>query len=145
MSNEGRESGIENNPSLTLAPSGSSLIPHPSLLFRGIEEFNQGHFFEAHELWEELWNETVGEEKRFYQGLVQIAAGYHKLSLAQYRGAYKLLDRGRQILAALPRDHVNVDLAPLLATVATLVQSLAAGQALTAVQAPTVRLLDPPA
>lgn len=117
-------------------------MPDP-LLLRGVEEFNHGHFFEAHELWEDLWNESVGEEKRFYQGLVQIAAGYHKLSLAQHRGAHKLLERGQQTLAGLPLDDVDVDVAPLLATLGPLVQSLATGQIPTAVQAPTVRLLVP--
>lgn len=115
------------------------------LLLRGVEEFNHGHFFEAHELWEELWNESVGEEKRFYQGLIQIAAGYHKLSLAQHRGAYKLLERGRQTLVELPPDSVNFDLAPLLAAVTTLVQSLAAGQTPTAGQVPIVQLIVAPA
>jgi len=85
---------------------------------KGIEEFNRGHFFEAHELWEEAWNEVVGEEKRFYQGLVQIAAGCHKLSLAQYNGARKLLERGSQTLRNFPPDYAGVDLALLLETVA---------------------------
>ena len=119
-------------------------MPDP-LLLRGVEEFNHGHFFAAHELWEELWNEAVGEEKRFYQGLVQIAAGYHKLSLAQHRGAYKLLERGRQTLSELSPNSVNVDLVPLLAAVTTLVQSLAAGQPPTTNQAPAVQLLGAPA
>jgi len=97
-----------------------------SLLHRGIEEFNRGNFFEAHELWEEAWNEVVGEEKRFYQGLVQIAAGYHKLSLAQYSGARKLLERGRQTLSDFPSDYVGVDLTALLETVAAVLTQIPA-------------------
>ncbi|MBI3800650.1 MAG: DUF309 domain-containing protein [Deltaproteobacteria bacterium] len=84
-----------------------------SLLQQGIAEFNRGHFFEAHELWEEAWNEVVGEEKRFYQGLVQLAAGYHKLSLVQYNGARKLLERGNQTLSAFPPDYAGLDLTSL--------------------------------
>jgi len=99
-------------------------MPAP-LLRQGIEEFNRGHFFEAHELWEEAWNEAVGEEKRFYQGLVQIAAGYHKLSLAQRNGARKLLERGWQTLSGFPPDYAGVDLAPLLTATATTVRGLA--------------------
>ena len=82
-------------------------------LEKGIEEFNRGHFFEAHELWEEAWNEVVGEEKRFYQGLVQLAAGYHKLSLAQSNGARKLLERGNQTLSDFPPDYAGIDLTAL--------------------------------
>jgi predicted metal-dependent hydrolase len=117
-------------------------MPAPRLL-QGIEKFNRGHFFEAHELWEELWNEVVGEEKRFYQGLVQVAAGYHKLSLAQANGARKLLGRGRQTLAAFSPHYAGVDLTPLLATVETAVRDLATGQPPDAFQTPEVRLLSP--
>jgi len=81
-----------------------------SLLRQGIVEFNRGHFFEAHELWEEAWNEAAGDEKRFYQGLVQLAAGYHKLSLAQYNGARKLLERGQQTLSDFPATYAGIDL-----------------------------------
>jgi predicted metal-dependent hydrolase len=95
-----------------------------SLLRQGVEEFNRGNFFEAHELWEEAWNEVVGEEKRFYQGLVQVAAGYHKLSLAQHNGARKLLERGKQTLNEFPPDYAGVDLAPLLTTVADTLNKL---------------------
>ncbi len=98
-------------------------MPDP-LLQQGIEEFNRGHFFEAHEFWEEAWNDVVGEEKRFYQGLVQIAAGYHKLSLAQYNGARKLLERGGQTLSDFLPDYAGVDLAPLLNAVASALHGL---------------------
>ena len=82
-------------------------------LEKGIEEFNRGHFFEAHELCEEAWNEVVGEEKRFYQGLVQLAAGYHKLALAQHNGARKLLERGHQTLRDFPAAYAGIDLTAL--------------------------------
>ncbi|GIW39542.1 MAG: hypothetical protein KatS3mg076_0119 [Candidatus Binatia bacterium] len=61
---------------------------------RGVAEFHAGHFFEAHEIWEDLWLETQGPEKLLYQGLIQIAAGYHKFSLGSLSGAKKLLSRG---------------------------------------------------
>lgn len=53
------------------------------LLLHGLISFNAGHYFEAHEIWETVWNESVGEEKRFVQGLFQLAAGYLKLSSTQ--------------------------------------------------------------
>lgn len=60
----------------------------------GVREFNGGHFFEAHEIWEELWNDLAGDTKEGCQGLIQIAAGYHKLAIGNPTGARKLLDRG---------------------------------------------------
>lgn len=115
-----------------------------SLFFRGVQEFNHGHFFEAHELWEELWSESVGEEKRFYQGLVQIAAGYHKLSLAQYSGARKLLERGQQLLAEFPLTYARIDLGFLLGTVQATLYSLGKNQEKTPLQVPLIRPLSSP-
>ncbi|MEW6297720.1 MAG: DUF309 domain-containing protein [Thermodesulfobacteriota bacterium] len=114
----------------------------PPLFLQAVQEFNRGAFFAAHELWEELWNEVVGEEKRFYQALVQIAAGYHKFSIGQYNGARKLLERGRQTLCAFPEHYAEVDLAPLIEATATALQSLATGQPLT--HPPVIRLLSSP-
>src|SRR5438128_2409427 len=36
-------------------------------LARGVREFNAGNFFAAHEIWEELWNDSVGAEKTLLQ------------------------------------------------------------------------------
>jgi predicted metal-dependent hydrolase len=95
-----------------------------ALLRHGIDEFNRGRFFEAHELWEEAWGGAEGEEKRFFQGLTQIAAGYHKLSLSQYNGARKLLGRGQQILQEFPSDFAGIDIVFLLETVAITLNDL---------------------
>jgi predicted metal-dependent hydrolase len=61
---------------------------------KGIEEFNQGLFFECHETLEEIWLEDHGEERKFYQGLIQIAAGYFKLQQGVPAGALKLWSMG---------------------------------------------------
>ena len=42
---------------------------------KGIDEFNRQLFFECHETLEELWLEERGEDRKFYQGIIQIAAG----------------------------------------------------------------------
>lgn len=46
--------------------------------FIGIEAFQRGLYFEAHEAWEDLWRESQGPRKAFLQGLIQAAVGlYH--------------------------------------------------------------------
>jgi predicted metal-dependent hydrolase len=61
---------------------------------RGIDAFNAGEFFAAHEIWEALWLDSVGPEKQLLQGLVQVAAGYAKVESGMRSGALKLLSRG---------------------------------------------------
>jgi hypothetical protein len=57
------------------------------LFEKGIEEFNAQHFFEAHDVWEELWMETTGTHRLFYQGLIQTAVGFYHLGNGNYKGA----------------------------------------------------------
>jgi hypothetical protein len=57
------------------------------LFQRGIEEFNRQFFFEAHDTWEELWMETSGNHRLFYQGMIQTAVGFYHLSNGNYKGA----------------------------------------------------------
>lgn len=56
----------------------------------GILFFNERDFFEAHEVWEDLWAESHGEERRFYQGLIQAAVGLFHFSGGNLGGAVKL-------------------------------------------------------
>jgi hypothetical protein len=65
---------------------------------KGIDEFNQRLFFECHETLEEIWLEEHGEERRFYQGIIQIAAGYFKWEQGVPAGAIKLWRSGLEKL-----------------------------------------------
>src|SRR5262252_5771588 len=57
------------------------------LLQNGIIFFNNGHYFEAHEAWEDLWRVTRGPLRLFYQGLIQAAVGLHHLHNGNFNGA----------------------------------------------------------
>ena len=61
---------------------------------KGIDEFNQRLFFECHETLEEIWLENHEEDRKFYQGIIQIAAGYFKWQQGVPVGAIKLWHSG---------------------------------------------------
>jgi predicted metal-dependent hydrolase len=79
-------------------------------LLKGIEEFNQGLFFECHETLEEIWLEEHGEDRRFYQGIIQVAAGYFKWEQGVLIGAIKLCRSGLEKLEPYGSTHQGVDL-----------------------------------
>jgi uncharacterized protein len=88
------------------------------VLGRGAALFNQGLYWEAHEAWEELWLELEDEPKLFVQGLIQVAAGYHKATVQmQPRGCVKLLTTALQKLDASPPDFLSVETRRLLPAV----------------------------
>lgn len=74
-----------------------------------------GRFFDAHEELEAFWLKAAGEEKILLQGLIQIAAGLHRLKLDPKKtdGAFYLLERGSKKLAASARLLVPGTLAAL--------------------------------
>jgi uncharacterized protein len=86
---------------------------HDPRLIKGIEEFNNRLFFECHESLEEIWLEEHGEDRAFYQGLIQVAAGYLKWEQGILIGAIKLWRAGLEKLEAYPPIHLGVDLAAL--------------------------------
>lgn len=79
-------------------------------LLKGIEEFNQGLYFQCHETLEEVWLEEHGEDRLFYQGIIQIAVGYLKWEEGVMIGAIKLWRSGLEKLAGYPPVHLGVKL-----------------------------------
>ncbi len=79
-------------------------------LARGAALFNQGLYWESHEAWEELWLELEDEPRLFVQGLIQVAAGYHKATVQmQPRGCVKLLTSALAKLDPRPPDFMDVE------------------------------------
>jgi predicted metal-dependent hydrolase len=75
----------------------------------GILFFNRRDFFEAHEVWEDLWAESAGAERRFYQGLIQAAVGLHHFGNGNLRGAVKLYRTSRAYMEPLDGPLLGLD------------------------------------
>ena len=92
-------------------------MDHDPRFLRGIDEFNRGLFYECHETLEEIWLEDCGPEREFYQGLIQVAAGYFKWQQEVPRGAVKLLRAGIRRLEPYRPVCLGVRVAEFLAAV----------------------------
>jgi hypothetical protein len=88
---------------------GNSMDYDPRYL-AGIVLFNRGDYFEAHEVWENLWMDTAGPDRQFYQGLIQAAVGLCHFCNGNVRGAVKLYHSSRDYLKRYPSPHHGLDL-----------------------------------
>ena len=79
------------------------------LLGDGINFFNAGRYFEAHESWEDLWRTTKGPLRLFYQGLVQAAVGLHHLNRGNLNGARAQLSKSIAKLSEYPARFCRID------------------------------------
>jgi tetratricopeptide (TPR) repeat protein len=63
-------------------------------LNRGIELFNAGKFWHAHETWEQVWRRHHEDSRLFIQGLIQMAAAFHlSIDKKRYTGALSNFDK----------------------------------------------------
>lgn len=60
--------------------------------------FNRGEYFEAHEVWEELWQDCPSADRRFYQSLIQAAVALYHWGNGNRAGAARLFQSGRRYM-----------------------------------------------
>ena len=76
----------------------------------GIILFNEGDYFEAHEVWESLWLDYAGPDRSFYQGLIQAAVGLLHFANGNLRGAKKLYTTSKMYMEQYGVKHLGLDL-----------------------------------
>jgi predicted metal-dependent hydrolase len=87
-------------------------------LERGIELFNSGRYWDAHEAWEGDWMpDRKGPDSGFYKGLIQVAAGCLHYQRRNRRGAVNKWRTGADYLRPYLPAHRGIQLAPLVETV----------------------------
>lgn len=85
---------------------------HPRAV-RGLEHFNAGEYFEAHEELEAAWNADPTPARALYQGVLQVAVAYLQIERNNPDGAKKIFLRSRQWLCPLPDTCRGVDVKQL--------------------------------
>jgi hypothetical protein len=75
----------------------------------GILLFNEGDFFGAHEVWEDLWSESHGDERRFVQGLIHAAVGLCHFGNGNLAGAVKLYRSARDYMRPCGSPFLGLD------------------------------------
>jgi|SRR5579862_5397975 len=82
---------------------------YDSRYLAGIVLFNNGDYFEAHEVWELLWMECAAPEKKFYQGLIQAAVALCHFCNGNVRGARKLFHSSRDYMNRFGSPFMGLD------------------------------------
>lgn len=86
----------------------------PQAFWQGVSEFNQHEFYACHDTLEALWMEAPEPQKRFYQGVLQIAVGCYHLGNHNGRGAMILLGEGIKRLKDYLPIYEQIDVTQLL-------------------------------
>jgi predicted metal-dependent hydrolase len=79
------------------------------LFHRGIALFNTGHYFNAHEAWEDAWHQVTVERADFYQGLIQCAVALEHVRRGNPRGTLTVFARAKERLKGYPSPYMGLD------------------------------------
>lgn len=84
-----------------MSQPGEPLSSHDPRYLQGIKHFNAREFYDAHEVWEDLWHTLQGAEADFVQGLIQFATSLHHFEARNLKGARILYQGGVELLSPL--------------------------------------------
>lgn len=90
---------------------------------RGVELFNAGRHFEAHEEWEHVWRSCPAADRRFVQSLIHAAVAIYQWSRGNANAARTQRDRGTAKARDYPPVYLGVDAGRLWADVAAALDS----------------------
>lgn len=85
-----------------------------AVLNKGIQEFNDGDYFECHETLEDVWMIEAGPDRPFYQGLLQLSVGCFHLLNRNYVGAESQWSKAHAKLKDFGDQHLGVELKSLI-------------------------------
>lgn len=98
------------------------------LLHKGVALFNGLRYWHAHEAWETLWRAADDEDRDFYQGLIQVAAGLLHLQRRNARGARNKLTEGVEKLLPYQPAHRGMFVNELVSKGERILEDLNQGQ-----------------
>jgi uncharacterized protein len=86
----------------------------PPQWLQGIEEFNAHEYYACHDTLEALWMDSIDPDKKFYQGVLQIAVACYHLHNRNWRGAVTLLGEGIGRLPYYQPVYAGIDVTQLI-------------------------------
>jgi uncharacterized protein len=111
------------------------------LFHEGVAHFNGVRYWHAHESWETLWRAADEDDRDFYQGLIQVAAGLLHLQRRNLRGAQLKLEQGTAKLRRYEPAHRGIFVNELIGQGVRLLEALNQG-ALPYLIPPVIRFTD---
>jgi hypothetical protein len=80
-----------------------------------MKAYDEGAYFDAHEILEAFWVGYRGDDRDFYRGLIQAAVALHHLGVGNVVGAAGVAARARRHLERYAPRYESIDVDAILA------------------------------
>jgi hypothetical protein len=84
------------------------------LYYDGITLFNEHEFFDAHEVWEDIWHMAFGTKFEFYQGMIQCAVALEHYRRSNPRGVVSLFESYNRHFKDVPKIFMGLNVEDFL-------------------------------
>ena len=84
------------------------------LYLDGITLFNDHEFFEAHEVWEDIWHMAWGLKHEFYQGMIQCSVALEHYRRSNPRGVLSLYQSYNEHFKEVPDVFMGLEVRQFL-------------------------------
>lgn len=99
---------------MTLKPTNRREHGDLSEFRRGVDLFNAGEYYACHEVLEDIWVVSCGQEKLFYQGLIMAAVALYDYEAGRFGAALTMYRKAKERLAQLPDQFISLDVRSLV-------------------------------
>ena len=93
-------------------------------LEEAIDLFNNQKWYEAHDAFEDIWNDLVGDERQIIQGILQVSVSQFHLNKGNLNGAMILLGEGLGRIRNRVSVELEIDLILLCSSLESLLHKL---------------------
>ena len=93
-------------------------------LQEAIDLFNNQKWYEAHDAFEDIWNDLVGDERQIVQGILQVSVSQFHLNKGNLNGAMILLGEGLGRIRNKVSEDLEIDLVLLCNSLESLLNKL---------------------
>ena len=100
----------------------------PTHVINGLQAFNQGDYYDAHEHFEFAWRETPDVSREFFRALLHLSGGYYRLSEDRPDAALKFFQRSLHWMGKFPSPFYLIDTEALKSHLNLLIAAIHSGQ-----------------
>ena len=118
------------------------MVEGDARLQHAVELFNSAEWYDAHDVFEEIWHETADPERRSLQGILQVAVAQLHLQRGNKRGATILFGEALGRLKRPGTPNLGLDLDFLCLSVSARLRCLQQEQDPESCTVPVLRFVD---
>jgi uncharacterized protein len=97
-------------------------------VLQGIQAFNQGEYYAAHEYFEDAWRDTLDNAREYSRALLHLSGGYYRLTQDRPAAARKFFIRALAWIEPFSSPYLDIDSMAIITQLKLLIEAIDSGK-----------------